>query len=369
LTNRLIAALLGACFAAPALAAPSVTPSGTPAAKLTVLPAAVGGRVAGADGGFTYQWPGTYFETAFSGRSAYFTLGPGNVIAHVSVDGKRVARLVKPQGGYRVDGLGEGAHLLRIDIATESQAGPNQFKGFALLDPAGRALPLPKRARQIEFLGDSHTVGYGNVSASRDCTEAQVWETTDNTQGIGAVTAKTYDADYRINAISGRGIVRNFNGGKGDTLPQAYPHALFDHSAPAADERWRPQVIVIALGTNDFSTPLNPGEPWKTREALHADFEATYVNFVKQLRGRHPHAQVVLWATDGANGEIASEVGKVHAQLKASGDTRVSFMPVSALEMKGCHWHPSTADDGRISQQLVKLIDAVPGVWERRPMP
>jgi hypothetical protein len=36
--------------------------------------------------------------------------------------------------------------------------------------------------------------------------------TTDNSQAFGPKVAKHYAADYQVNAISGRGIVRNFNG-------------------------------------------------------------------------------------------------------------------------------------------------------------
>lgn len=32
---------------------------------------------------------------------------------------------------------------------------------------------------------------------------------------------------------------------------------------------WRPQVVVVNLGTNDFSTAINPGEPW-TSDSLAA---------------------------------------------------------------------------------------------------
>ncbi len=158
-----------------------------------------------------------------------------------------------------------------------------------------------------------------------------MWSDTDDTQSFGAVTAAHYDADYQINAISGRGVVRNYNGFKGDTLPQAYPYVLFDKKQKYDDPAWRPQVLVIALGTNDFSTPLNPGEPWKTREELHADYEATYVKFLQELRAKNPKAYIIVWATDMANGEIEAEAGKVVQQIKQQGDQHISFLPIDEL--------------------------------------
>jgi lysophospholipase L1-like esterase len=364
----LFGTMLAAACAGPAIAATAITRIDS-APQLAPLPMSAAGRVVSGDAGYRYQWPGVYFESAFTGRGVYLKIGPGKVILHVTVDGQAMAPLVKPAAGvYLIDGLSDGAHTVRVDVATESQSGANVFGGFA--SATGTAQPaaaLPRRARQIEFIGDSHTVGYGNTSAKRECSEEEVWQTTDNTQAYGPITARRYQADYRVTAISGRGIVRNFNGGLGDQLPTAYPYALFDHSARDSDAGWQPQIIVIALGTNDFSTPLNPGERWTSRQQLQNDYEATYVKFVQDLRARHPGAYFVLWATDGAGGEIQSEVAKVVGRLKAAGENRLSFIPVNGLTMTGCHWHPSVEDDHTISQALSKLIDVQPALWQGKP--
>jgi lysophospholipase L1-like esterase len=350
-----------------AIAAPRLLPLAAPPADLRELPTSVGGRVVTAGEGkektFRYQWPGVYFEAGFSGTAAYFKLGPGNVILHLSVDGKPLPPLVKPVPGYYVvDGLGDGVHALRIDVATESQAAPNEFGGFFVGQDA-TSRTLPKRSRTLEFIGDSHTVGYGNISATRECTTDQVWATTDNTQAFGPIVASHYGADYRINAISGRGVVRNYDGFTADFLPQAYPYDLFDKSVKTSEGTWQPDVVVIALGTNDFSTPLKPSEKWKTREALHADYEQTYVDFVRSLRQRYPQTYFVLWATDLSNGEIQSEVRKVVDELKSSGEKKVQFLPIGGLAMSGCHSHPSAGDDAAIAQRLIDVIDATPGIW------
>lgn len=356
---RLFAATL---LSTSAIAAPpTVTPT---TGKIgPVLPLHIGGRVARTAEGYTRQWPGTYFEAAFRGTSALLKIGAGDVILRVSVDGAPVAKLVKPRSGlYRVAGLTNGRHTIRVDVASESQAAPTAFGGFYAGAETG-TLPAPSRTRQIEFIGDSHTVGYGNISTKRDCTQDEVWATTDSSQAVPALTARHYGADYQVNAISGRGIVRNYDGMAADTVPVAYPFKLFDKATRYADPAWRPRLFVIALGTNDFTTPLHPGEPWKTRDALHADYEQHYVDFVKRLRAQNPHAHVVLWATDMADGEIASEVGKVAARLKAEGQRDVAFVPVTGLAFTGCHAHPSTADDARIRTALSTYIDAHPGIW------
>ncbi|HXH15714.1 MAG TPA: GDSL-type esterase/lipase family protein [Sphingomonas sp.] len=356
------AASLGgsAAVAQPATIAPVTTKPGA------ALPLHIGGRVERTAVGYNRQWPGTYFEAAFNGPAVLLKIGEGEVILRVRVDGTTVAKLVKPKPGmYRVAGLGRGRHAVRVDVASESQAAPTIFGGLYAA-PGTRALPAPSRARQIEFIGDSHTVGYGNVSAKTDCTQDEVWATTDTSLAMPALTARRYRADYQVNAISGRGIVRNYDGGPGDTVPIAYPFALFNSAKRYVDPAWHPSLFVIALGTNDFTTPLKATEPWKTRDALHADYETRYVAFVKQLRARDPDAHVVLWATDMANGEIAAEVGKVAARLKAEGERNIAFVPVTGLAFTGCHAHPSTADDARITAAIAGYIDAHPGMWAPR---
>lgn len=366
--------VLLACIALPALAqTPQIAPVDHPP-QLTPLAFSTGGRVLAthsADPRFgarslTYQWPGTYFEAAFSGASVYFATGASDEILHVTLDHQPLAPMVKPAAGaYEVSGLAAGPHTIRIDVVTESQNAPDTFLGFAL--PAGeKALAPPHRLRQIEFIGDSHTVGYGDTSPTRSCNTDQVWATTDSSQAFGALVARHYDADYQINAISGHGIVRNYNGGPGDPVPVAYPWILFDRKQIYGDSNWHPQVIVIALGTNDFSTALNPGEKWKTRDELHADYEATYLRFLETLRATNLHAYFILWATDMANGEIESEVSNVVDRWKALGETRVAYLPVNGLGFTACNFHPSLEDHRTIAADLEHIIDAVPDVWSLR---
>ncbi len=361
--------IAGALAALTLVSAPIVADPVTvmPATVATVpgetLPLNIGGRVQRTADGLRRQWPGTYLEGAFRGRSALIRIGEGGIVANISVDGRRVAHLVSPRPGlYRVDGLADSRHVLRLDVAGENQAGPTTLGRLY----ASRPLPAPARVRRIEFIGDSHTVGYGNLSTTRTCTPTEVWERTDPAQGVAGRLSQRYDADYRINAISGRGVVRNYDGLPGDTLPVAYPLTLFDRATPADDAGWHPQLIVIALGTNDFSTPLKAGERWPTRDALHADYDARYGAFVTGLRARHPAAHIVLWATDLADGEIADATGRVAARLRAGGDTRLAFVRMPKLAMSGCDYHPSTADDQAIANQLARYVDDHPGLWTGR---
>ncbi|MBM7407384.1 MULTISPECIES: SGNH/GDSL hydrolase family protein [Sphingomonas] len=360
---RALLAVLGASAIAagppPRVERLAAEPAGT-----TALPMRVVGRAEAAEQGMIRrQWPGTYVETRFRGRVALFRVGAGEVSLRVTVDEGAPIALVRPVPGlYRVGPLAPGAHVLRVQAISESQAGPTVFGGFRAA--AGtRALPAAIPARQIEFVGDSHTVGYGVRSTKTACSTQEVWDTTDTARGLPGLLGERYHADYRVNAISGRGVVRNYDGYPSDTLPAAYPFTLFDKARRAADAGWHPQVIVVALGTNDFSTALHAGERWKTRAALHEDFERSYARFLSKLRSRNPHALIVVWATPIAQGEVIAEARATVARLMQAGERRIAFVAVDGLGFGGCNGHPDLADDARIAGAVAAQIDALRGVW------
>ena len=342
----------------------TVTPVEAPSTALVAIRTVAVGRVEREPNGMLRrQWPGTYFETAIRGSSAYFRVGKGSISLRVSVDGKLVAEdvLLESPGFYSITGLTPGLHRLRVQVASESQSGPTEFGGF--FAPAGvSAEVLPARSRQIEFIGDSHTVGYANTSSKHQCTDEEIWQTTDTTVGVPALTAAHYDADYQVNAISGRGIVRNYNGFAADTLPQAYPYVLFDKAQPYRDPNWHPQLIFVSLGTNDFSTPLNPGEKWSTRQQLQSDYESTFVRFLTGLHARNPRARFLLWAATPSP-ELNGEIEKVVQDMRSAGGTQIEYVPVQGLAMSACNWHPSAADDAKIAAALERDIDLHPELW------
>lgn len=331
----------------------------TLAAGLQQLPTHVGGRVLesiSADGNtsYEYSWPAVYFETAFKGDSLTLKFADDQNNFQLIVNGAPPIAINKPgTQDYVVPNLPQGKHLVRLEKISETQSSTGRFLGFFSDDKPAH---LPKRKRQIEFIGDSYTVGYGNVSPSRECDNVQLFNTTNSQLSFGPLTAKHFNADYQINASSGFGIVRNYNGTSPDkSLIALYPFTLHTNHY-IYTSNWQPQVIVIGLGTNDFSTPLNASERWKTREELHQDYINKYTEFVKSLHRKNPNAEFVLMASTNAEGEIANQVGKVLANLKKAGMKKVDSIIFSGLDVQGCHWHPSAKDDKLLSELIIKHL-------------
>ena len=331
---------------------------------LQQLPSHVGGRVLEVksetgDLAYEYSWPSVYFETAFKGDWLMLKFDDDQNNFQLIVDGAEPIQIKKPgKQDYVVSNLQPGKHQVRLEKISETQSSSGRFLGFYSDD---KPLTLSKRKRQIEFIGDSYTVGYGNKSPSRDCNGDELFNTTHSQLSFGPLTAKHFNADYQINASSGFGIVRNYNGTSPDkSLIALYPFTLYHNHyiyQSTSQNNWQPEVIVIGLGTNDFSTKLNPAERWKTREELQADYVNTYVEFIKTLNRKNPKAHLILMASDKMEGELAKQVETVLANAKTSGIKKIDFIRFTGLDYQGCHWHPSAKDDQLLADLLIKFID------------
>jgi lysophospholipase L1-like esterase len=317
----------------------------------------IGGRVAAGARGYRAGWPGVYFEARFQGPAVEAAVDPAGERFAVLVDGVRRS-FVQQDGVQRLSfsDLGPGEHLIRLQKETQSESVP-EFLGFT----AGEAtVPLepPRRARQMEVIGDSYSVGYGDLSTTRACTPREVHDRTDTALAFGPLLAARFDADYRINAYSGLGMVRNYNGGRpGFSIRTVYPRLIPDAPEPLdpGPSGWRPQLIVIEIGTNDFSTPLHAGEPWKDREALGADYRARYVEFARDVMRAQPQARLVLMAAQ----DFAGDVRQVAAALDPS-QNRVRVLVYAGLELTGCNWHPSMRDQSALGDSLGRVIEGIP---------
>ena len=330
------------------------------AADLQQLPAHVGGRVlvstaANGDQFYEYSWPAIYFETAFKGDSLTLKFDDDQNNFQLVVDEGAPIAINKPgKKDYEVPGLTRGKHRVRLEKISETQSRSGKFLGFYSDD---QPVALPKRKRQIEFIGDSYTVGYGNASPSRECNNEELFNTTNSQLAFGPLVARHFNADYQINASSGFGIVRNYNGTSPDkSLIALYPFTLYSNNYIYSGD-WKPQAIVIGLGTNDFSTPLNSSERWKTRTELQQDYINKYAEFVNALHRKNPQAQFILMASDRMDGEVANQVSKVIEQVKAGGLKKIDSIIFTGLEYLGCHWHPSAKDDKLLADLLINYLE------------
>lgn len=373
-------ALASPLVALPAHAAAGCADARTPGCSTAQHPAPrdalagvrTAGRVEEASGAALYTWPGVYFEGRFRGTGVGIVLDDAVNDYDVQVDGATVAVLVQPgTTTYWVKGLAAGVHGVRLAKRTESPWAAGEFGGFTAA-PGGRLLGAPAaRSRQIEFIGDSLTVGYGNLSTTRDCTaNGGVDRNTDADLGFAAQAGRGLGADYQITAYSGRGMVRNYDGGEpGTDFRTYYDRGL--QSVPGdvwqQPRSWRPQLVVVNLGTNDFSTPLHAGEQWATQDDLVSAYRTAYLGFLDKLRARYgPRTTIVVSAhAFSGNPAFPQAAHQVVREANRRGDSKVRYWYYDSpdLDRLGCDWHYSLHDDGIVAGLLTGYVDGLHLRW------
>jgi hypothetical protein len=147
-------------------------------------------------------------------------------------------------------------------------------------------------------------------------------------------------------------------------MPMLYDRVLFDDPTPTHQPDWHPQVIVIGIGSNDFSTPVRPEEPWGNEANLRADYVKTYTAFVKTIRTRKPNAFIILTTLQGEPEGYIGGTDDVFAAMKSGGDTKIDRVTLPVLDYTGCNSHPNIRSDARVAEIYIKYLEAHPQVWQ-----
>lgn len=248
------------------------------------------GRVQHADNGdVRFDWTGIYAQTDFSGgaiavdmsstRPCYFNVFiDGRFVRKVYVDSLAHQRILL------ADKLGGGTHRLRLQRACEG-GGITTIHGYygakgAQLKGVGR------KPRMIEVFGDSYTCGYGSDSPNQQ--EHFKIETENVDHAYACIIARYFDADYAIAAHSGQGMVRNYGDKKQRSdYPMLLRHTkLFDNidSVEYDFSQYLPDLVLINLGTNDFSREVTPTPD---------QYVGNYVKMIQNLRKHYGDVPVL----------------------------------------------------------------------------
>jgi len=172
------------------------------------------------------------------------------------------------------------------------------------------------------------------------------------TQGVGIVHPEKDGYPARLQEILGTGwSVQNFGVGGRTMLRKADP---FDHRPALASS---PDVVIIALGTNDSKTPIWSGHK--------GEFVADYVAMIKEFQALPSHPQVLACLPPPAfpgnwgitEETILAEVIPAIKQAAQQAGIRVIDLHTPLLESKP--WFPDTVHPNEAgAQRIAELVAA-----------
>ena len=298
-----------------------------------------------------YAWSGAGFRVRFRGTGVHATLDDAAVYHTVVVDGVVTETLQTSAGERRYTlaaDLPAGEHVVELLRRTEASLGETVVLG---VEVDGELLAPSVPTRRIEVVGDSITCGYGNEGPDESCPFSA--ETENHYLTYAAIAARAVGAELSTVAWSGKGVVYNYGDDKTDPLPALYgrtlpsdPSSTWDGGAPA-------DVVVVNLGTNDFSTDDDPPQEV---------FVQGYLGLLANIRTYHPGAEIVATVApllEPADFQIAQQaIEAAIAEHVASGDVRVRWIDLNTPAVgRGCDWHPSRATHENMAALLVPELE------------
>ena len=306
---------------------------------------------------------GAYFGFSFSGKtcSLYVSIPSWlerNYIQY-TIDGKYGERiqLTKDSLPVVITASSEGNHEVWIYKTTEAHTG-GVFVN-RIVAPRARSIK-PAAKPFIEFIGNSITCGAAADPSAIPCGQGSYHDQHNAYYAYGPRVARALNTHYLLNSVSGIGIYRNWNS-NGPDMPDVYDQNQFRTEGRAYPfSKYRPDIISIALGTNDMSNGdgKTPRAPFDS-----ATYVNDYVQFVKKLHLRTPSAKIALLSSPMMSGErrvlLQNCINAVRHQLQSDMPGLISVHFFQPMRAKGCTGHPDVQDHEVMANELIPFYKKI----------
>ncbi|MEO6453505.1 MAG: SGNH/GDSL hydrolase family protein [Ginsengibacter sp.] len=301
-----------------------------------------------------FMYSGSAIRTGFTGTSICVLFADDSLRNWFTVkldDSIFIFKADKKGGKYFIaQHLADKKHTLEIFRRTEWHGGNTTFSGFNI-DEGKKLIPLKKNKLAIEFIGDSYTCGYGDEGKSRE--EHFTYATENNYTTYGAIAARKFNADYIGICRSGIGMYQGYGGDKTFTQPNFYDEVVARSKAKWNYSKNQPQLVIIALGGNDFSVNLDS-----------IQFVNAYIKFVEKIRLHYPKAKIICAAGPSGPGDklmrFQSHVLAITNHFKNT-DKAIFYFNFSPFDPHGSDWHPNIEEHKKMANELIPFIKKITG--------
>jgi hypothetical protein len=266
---------------------------------------------------------------------------------------KRIKISKQSKEPVRITTPGKKRHVVWIYKATEATTGPvfiQKISGKNIKALASSNAPL------IEFIGNSITCGAAADPSEVPCGAGEYHDQHNAYSAYGPVLSRKLGVNYILSSVSGIGIYRTWNREE-PSMPQVYEKADFqvNSSRNWNFAQYNPQIVSIALGTNDLSN----GDGKIARSPFDsARFVNEYIKFVQLVRSKYPSAQIALLNSPMVDGNRNALLQNCLTAIKNKVDSlQPSAKPlalffVTPRKGRGCTGHPNLEDHAAIAEEL-----------------
>ena len=319
------------------------------------------GRVLVSDGMVSYDWNGTTMKVRFEGNSlkldckstgtSMFNLWVDKQPSHIADDVITVKDCDTTLVLASV--AGKGVHEVILQKRSEGEQGEICIKSVST--DGKFVAPLPAKERVIEFVGDSYTCGYGTENSVK--TDPFKVETENCNLAYAQIISRYFDAECVTVSHSGMGISRNYAGKTMKTMPQRYGQIFDERHDDAYDfKAYTPDVVVIYLGTNDFSTSLQPSLE---------QFVKDYIGLISDIKKAYGEDIPVLCVSSKASDVLGDYVRRVAdvVPFKNVHYTTIQNAIMNDDSELGASWHPNYQGQRKVAMAMIPYISTITG-WE-----
>lgn len=259
----------------------------------------------------------------------------------------------------------EESHTITIRKITENPKGKLCIRKL-LTDGMIEKIEEDNKKLSIEFIGDSITCGFGNLSNERD----RLFFSADENGWLShaAIAARKLSADFSIISYSGIAITKGLGNIEwpAPSMTDLYPYTdrLMEekHGVEEAFLKWdfeqfKPEVIVLNLGTNDATIiDLNEDILDGTEK-----FEEDYYKFLKMIREKNGNQPWIICALGSMDYFLFDHISKVAERFKRENkDQRIRCFKYGRIRLKdgyGACGHPNVITQKRMGNEIAEYIN------------
>jgi len=302
------------------------------------------------DGSARFSFPGVSFFANFEGKQLSIEAFSSSENSYLEVivdkgEPKAIKLSNTPQVINLLSDSNSKKHSVEIIHRSETWHGVVTLSQFSSDGKFTAAPKLPKRKMMV--LGDSVTCAEAIERVEGGKKDTSWWNPR---LSYGMLTAKNLNAQVQLVCMGGRGLIRSWNGKTDERNLSGFYQDAIPELAPWNQTQYHPDVIVSAIGTNDFGMGIPDRET----------YVSTYVKFVTQLLIDHKQAQIILIEGSILSGDKKAALTEYLAEVvKRVSDKRVHTASSTYYPGSFGDAHPDKVQHAAMAKDLTSQINAV----------